>query len=249
MWCCNRFAVWRAGGRAKRLTPRQPADLAGLDGLIIGGGDDIDARLYGGSIEPEIRIDEARDALELTLLSEAYRSGLPVLGICRGAQMINVMLGGTLIGCIFGGDLGAHRRTVLPLKTVDIHPRSRLARLLSRRRCRVNALHHQAVDRPAARVEIVARDRAGIIQAIEVPTYPFLIGVQWHPEFLILDRGQARLFRALVAAAGDRRDRLAAGTWSWAPAPVAAERPRLYGWSDPSPQGSGPAPAGQRACR
>ncbi|MFZ1415087.1 MAG: gamma-glutamyl-gamma-aminobutyrate hydrolase family protein [Defluviicoccus sp.] len=201
MWLFNQLAVWRAGGRAKRLTAREPASIVGLDGLVVGGGDDIDAQLYGGHIEPTVRVDGERDALELSLLTQAIDRDLPILGVCRGAQMINVFLGGTLIGCIYDREPKPARRSLLPRKRIEIRPGSRLASVLGTTHCKVNALNHQAVDRPAAALEVVARDRDGIVQAVERAAPPFLIGVQWHPEFLIQDRGQRRLFEALVAAA------------------------------------------------
>ena len=83
MWLLNRYALWRAGARAVRITWRQPFEVAKLDGLVIGGGDDIGAQLYGGEIEPEVRVDPRRDTLELEALEVAARLGIPVLGICR----------------------------------------------------------------------------------------------------------------------------------------------------------------------
>lgn len=199
----NRLALARAGARSVRITANRPFPIERLDGLVIGGGDDIAARLYGLTIEdPTVRIDPQRDALELEALDWAAHRNLPVLGICRGAQMINIHRGGTLHVDIYETYREAPRlRTTLPRKRVSIVPGSRLGDILGLQSCRVNALHHQSVDRPGGGVELVARDEAGIIQAIEVPGHPFLLGVQWHPEFLIHAGHQQRLFGALAKAA------------------------------------------------
>jgi putative glutamine amidotransferase len=188
MWWFNRLAVARSGGRAVRITPNRPFPIDQLDGLVIGGGDDIDAQLYGMVLEPSIRIDARRDAMEQRALEHAIGRGLPVLGICRGSQMLNVFLGGSL-----------------PRKTVHIEPNSRLARIMGMTECRVNALHHQSVDRLGNGVRVVVRDDFGIVQGIEVPDHPCLMGVQWHPEFLVFDRHQQALFGTLVDAARLRR--------------------------------------------
>lgn len=203
-WWCDWLAVWRAGGQPVRLSPTQP-DPDGLDGLVIGGGDDIGAHLYGGEVQLDVRVDPQRDMLELELIERFVPDGCPVLGICRGAQIINVYLGGSLISDIYTAfEHVKKRRTVLPRKTVDVIEGSQLHGILKVNWCQVNSLHHQAIDRPGEGIDIVARDRDGLVQAIESHRHDFLIGVQWHPEFLIFNRPQQRLIRALVAAATER---------------------------------------------
>ena len=200
-WCFDWFAVWRHGGRPLRLSPSRPLPEH-LDGLIIGGGDDIQAHLYGGEVQLDVRLDPARDELELSLLNRFIPQNTPVLGICRGAQLINVNLGGTLDPDIYTTHEGLkRRRTVLPRKTVDIVGGSQLYQLLGVTWCRVNSLHHQAVNQAGKGIKIVARDRDGLVQGIESEAHDFLIGVQWHPEWLIFNRPQQRLIRALVKAA------------------------------------------------
>jgi putative glutamine amidotransferase len=197
-----KLALARAGARAIRLMAGQPMPAEGLDGLIIGGGDDIGAEMYGGTVLPDVRIDPERDKLELKLLDEALERGVPVLGICRGSQIINVALGGTLHTDIYEVYVQAPKmRTVLPKKTVSIVHGSRLDRILRCNPCRVNALHHQSIDRLGRGLKVVAQDQNGIVQAVESDTAPFLVGVQWHPELLVWKRPQQRLFRALSAAA------------------------------------------------
>jgi putative glutamine amidotransferase len=184
------------------LSADRRCGLDGLDGLVIGGGDDIAPTLYGAQIEPAVKIDPERDALELAALDWAERVGRPVLGICRGAQMINVHRCGSLHTDIYRVYVEAPRlRTVLPRKTVSIVDGTRLRAVLGTPSCRVNALHHQSVDRAGQGVGVAARDGHGIVQAVEVAGKGFWLGVQWHPEFLVLDRGQQRLFRALATIA------------------------------------------------
>ncbi|MBB3229191.1 gamma-glutamyl-gamma-aminobutyrate hydrolase family protein [Halomonas stenophila] len=203
-WWFDWFAVWRHGGRPLRLSPSRARPTA-LDGLIIGGGDDIEAHHYGGEMQLDVRVDPERDQLELELLERFIPARRPVLGICRGAQLINVHLGGTLDPDIYTTHEGLkRRRTVLPRKTVDIVGDSQLNRILRVTWCRINSLHHQAVKEAGQGIAIVARDRDGLVQAIESRDHDFLIGVQWHPEWLVFNRPQQRLIHALVDAARRR---------------------------------------------
>jgi putative glutamine amidotransferase len=200
--------VWMAGGRALRWTDRAPADVADVDGVIVGGGDDISPDLYGGQVVTSARLDPGRDALERRLVLEAFDRGLPVMGICRGSQMLNVALGGTLHQDAYDAFRDSDRhRTILPRKTVSIIPGTRLAAVAGGAPMKVNALHSQAVDRLGRGLRVAARDRGGMIQAIERVRDPFAIGVQWHPEHLFYARRQQGLFRALVAAAKAGRQR------------------------------------------
>ncbi len=198
----HRLALARVGARSVRLVPGEPLPEEPLQGLVIGGGDDIGAEIYGGQVLPDVRIDPERDKMELSLLKAALPEQLPILGICRGSQMINVALGGTLHTDIYEVYVQAPKmRTVLPKKRVAIEQDSRLDRILRCNPCLVNALHHQSVDRLGEGLKIAARDESGIVQAIENEKAPFLIGVQWHPELLVWKKPQQRLFAALVRAA------------------------------------------------
>lgn len=203
-----RLALWRAGGRAVRIqTGGERPTLAGLDGLVIGGGDDLSVELYGGRLVPEARFDRARDALEMALIEIAEARRIPILGVCRGAQLINVVRGGTLHQDIFADYPRAKRLyTPLPRKRIRVEPGSRLAAIMGTRPGRVNALHSQSVDRLGRDLSAVAWDDAGIIQGIESERARFVLGVQWHPEYLVFSRGNQRLFRALVIAAREGRE-------------------------------------------
>ncbi|MDD9707420.1 type 1 glutamine amidotransferase [Seohaeicola sp. SP36] len=194
--------VWLAGGRALRWDSGRDADIDAADGLIVGGGDDISPLLYHGEMVAEARLDPDRDALERRLVMAAQAAGKPVLGICRGAQMLNVALGGNLHQRAYDHYADSRRyRTILPRKAVSVLPDTGLARIAGTAPMRVNALHSQAVDRLGAGLRIAARDAGGMVQAVERITPPFALGVQWHPEYLIYARRQRALFRALVAAA------------------------------------------------
>ncbi|GAB4518634.1 MAG: gamma-glutamyl-gamma-aminobutyrate hydrolase family protein [Roseibium sp.] len=200
-----RFALWRNGAKAVRITARTPYDLSGFDGLIAGGGDDISATLYGGELIPDVRLDPERDALETALIPEAVERGLPVLGICRGAQMINVSFGGTLHADVWEVfDKAPKLRTVLPRKKISVDPDSWLGDLLTCRPCRVNALHHQSVKQVGRGLKVSAKDDYGIVQAIESASGPQVLGVQWHPELMPFTRSQLGLFSWLVESARNR---------------------------------------------
>ncbi|WP_423822329.1 type 1 glutamine amidotransferase [Salinisphaera sp. SPP-AMP-43] len=200
-WWCTWLAVHLAGGRAVRATPTRPWPES-IVALIIGGGDDIATDLYTASASGDPGADHDRDAFEIAAIQRALAAGQPILGICRGAQLLNVVAGGSLFT-----DITARRRATsarinpLPCQSVAIRPSSGLAEQLGAgRRLRVNSLHHQAIDRLGRDLCVAARDADGFVQAVECRRLR-LIGVQWHPEYLIYRRASRRLFRALVIAA------------------------------------------------
>lgn len=193
--------IFLAGGVAVRWTSARPHHLDEVDALVIGGGDDISPEIYGGELVSSARLDPDRDAMERTLVSGAEARGMPVLGVCRGAQMINVALGGSLHQDAYGVYATSDRfKTILPRKTVCVEEDTHLASLTGLEPMRVNALHSQAVDRLGTGLRVAARDRGGMVQAVERVSEPFMVGVQWHPEHLIYARRQRALFRALVTA-------------------------------------------------
>ncbi|MGR3469121.1 MAG: gamma-glutamyl-gamma-aminobutyrate hydrolase family protein [Shimia sp.] len=185
-----------------RWTFARDVDLDAVDGVIIGGGDDISPPLYGGTLQTEAHLDPARDAMEHDIAKHALSEGIPVLGICRGAQMLNVALGGTLhqdAWSLYPDALMI--KTILPRRDVQVAPGTHLATYADTAPMRVNALHTQAVDRLGDGMRVAARDSHGMIQAVERVADPFALGVQWHPEHLIYARRQRALFHALAGAA------------------------------------------------
>ena len=196
------FNLWLVGARGVRWGTGRPADLDHVDGLIIGGGDDIGPDLYKGDITLSARIDPERDALERRLTESALEQGVPVLGICRGAQMLNVACGGTLHQDAWDMYPDApFVKTILPRRRINLQPGTLLARHAGVAPMVVNALHTQAVDQLGSDMRISARDEFGMVQAIERTRDPFCLGVQWHPEHLFYARRQRAIFRSLALAA------------------------------------------------
>lgn len=190
-----------AGGTPLRWQSKAEVDLRKVDGVVIGGGDDISPMLYGGKLAARARLDPARDAMEKQIVTDAAEAGIPVLGICRGAQMLNVAQGGTLHQDAYSAYPSRFYKTILPRKTVDVVGGSRLEQVLRTGQLRVNALHTQAVDTLGRGLRVAARDEGGMVQAVERVSDPFAIGVQWHPEHILYKAGHRRLFKALVLAA------------------------------------------------
>lgn len=201
-WFFTAWAIASAGGRAVRLQPGIHSVPADLDGIIIGGGDDIDPVLYDEpDDEPDV-YDAERDQFEREIIAEALkRDDMPMMGICRGAQLMNVVLGGTLHKDVRHMRLPRNNRdTVLPLKQARLKPDSMLSRILQKQLVRINSLHHQAIRRTGEGLRAVAMDGDHIVQAVEHTRRRFTIGVQWHPEYLPYMPAHRRLFRRLVAA-------------------------------------------------
>ena len=202
--------VNQAGGIAVLLPP-QPVDgdiaervLDGLDGLIITGGRDLDPGAYGQ--QPHAATDEAvaenrqRDALEFALLRGAVRRGIPVLGICRGAQVLNVALGGTLhqhLPDVLGHTHHQQGNAVFATSSIRTVPGTRVAALIGES-SDAQCYHHQAIDQLGDGLMVSAQDSDGVIEAVEIPGENFVLAVQWHPEERLDD---LRLFAGVVQAA------------------------------------------------
>jgi putative glutamine amidotransferase len=228
---CER-ARWRAWDMETVLLPRRYADcvaaaggipvllppvpgiedaVSRLDGLVLSGGGDIDPARYGAEASPQLAsLREDRDTAEFALLDAAVAGHLPVLGICRGLQVINVARGGTLhqhLPDVVGNDGHAPTPGAFGTHTVRMTPGSRLAEILGGDEAdperAVPTSHHQAVDKLGSGLVATAWAKDGTIEAFEpedAGTGPFLLAVQWHPEA----SDDPSLFRALVAAARDR---------------------------------------------
>lgn len=201
-WICIGLAVRLAGGLPRRISVRHRVDNDALDGLIISGGDDIHPSIYRAEPNPKAHYDPERDELERGYIGLALERNLPVLGICRGYQLLNAHCGGTLYPDIRPlRKQTSNRSTVLPRKTAILEATSRVAGVLRSTRLRINSLHHQAVKDPAENFTVVARDLDGFAQAMEHNDGRDMLGVQWHPEYLSYRAIHRRLFRWLVDAA------------------------------------------------
>jgi gamma-glutamyl-gamma-aminobutyrate hydrolase PuuD len=205
-----KFAVWLAGGEPLEITARAPRDPQSIDGLIFGGGSDVYPKRYQGEPKPGYRYDLARGDMEASWALAARRHELPVLGVCRGAQMLNVLAGGTLHKDLSRFKTGRPKNLIrrffhrLPVR---LRYKTKLSEIT---KCgahmRVNAIHEQAIDRLGAGLTVSAREPNGVIQGIEDPGRSFWLGVQFHPEFLIYRAPFRRIFRALVDTANARAE-------------------------------------------
>lgn len=189
-----------------------PAYLGLIDGLVVtGGAFDVDPALYGASQRHgTVTLKERRTRFEWAITKGAIERDLPLLGICGGQQLLNVVLGGTLIQHIPDAvaDALAHEQPnprTEPGHEVLVEPGTLLHRITGASRLAVNSAHHQAAERPGPGVVVSGRAPDGVVEAIEAPGRRFCLGVQWHPEYLIsgADRAIVDAF-VRAAAAGDR---------------------------------------------
>lgn len=211
-------AVELAGGVPVAVPPMEgesiEALLEHLAGLLLTGGPDLDPSFYGADPHDELGpVDRSVDAFEIAVCRHADGQGLPILGICRGAQVLNVARGGTLHQHLpdLGPGIVEHRQIEPGHRTtheVRVAPDSRLARTTGGGPVMVNTFHHQAVERTGISLRPVAWSSDGIVEAIESEDGPFALGVQWHAETLVEEAEQLALFELLVQAARQcaRRD-------------------------------------------
>jgi len=238
-WLFTSLSIRLQGGKPKRITPSRYRDDLQIDGLVIGGGADVEPAHYLRdhekplipdkkkrtllnrllilvlyplifllrwlfSLKGHMKIDKRRDELEFRLLEDCISKRLPVLGICRGAQLINVHHNGTLhqeLSEFY--EETPQVRSIFPRKKIHILEGTHLFNALAKNNnCMVNAMHDQAIKETGKGLIVAARETANsVIQAIEHPGFNYMIGVQWHPEYLILDATQRNLFRVLVESA------------------------------------------------
>jgi putative glutamine amidotransferase len=197
-------ALRQAGLEPVRMSPDEPAKLEEVEGLVVTGGTDVDPARYGEAAHPETdRPDCERDAMEAELLQQALNRDMPVLAICRGMQLINVLHGGSLRQHIENAD--THRvRTPQPeltAHTVEVEPGTKLAGIVGAGERGVNSRHHQAVERVGAGLRVSARAADGTIEAMEREDRRFVVAVQWHPEDRVFtSESDRKLFEAFAQA-------------------------------------------------
>lgn len=196
-------AVAAVGGLPVQLAREaDPVDMVSrLDGLVMTGGADPDPSLYGADPHPHLgEIEPERDRWELALIHAALDRGLPMLCVCRGAQMLNIALGGSLVQHLeHGGHAGWHEPRTDRCHLVRVAPGSHVAELYGDT-LQTNSLHHQAVDRPGRGVVVTATSDDGVVEAFELEGRPQVLAVQWHPEMLAEQPDPAFAWLVRVAA-------------------------------------------------
>jgi putative glutamine amidotransferase len=206
-FACAWASLRLSGARPVAITAESPGDSLLLDGLFLGGGADVHPALFQTAPKAGYPYDPAREAVELAWLRRARDADLPTLGVCRGAQLMNVAAGGDLHMDV----AEAYRQTRYPRtwieqlyfrKPIRIEPRSRLAAIVGEAELRVNSIHKQGIGALGDGLTVSAREGSGAIQAIEDPGRRFWLGVQFHPEFLFYRARFRRVFAAFVDAAG-----------------------------------------------
>lgn len=210
-------ALLAAGAREEEivvLPPGSPVE-GEFHGVLLGGGVDVDPSRYGRPLlaDAGVEVDARRDATDFAAFEKAWREETPILGICRGLQVVNVAMGGTLVQ-----DLPKERPSEIvhrrPEKEktrrdhpVDVAPGTRLHAITGERAISVNSRHHQAIEEPAPGLAVSATAPDGVVEAVEVPEGRWLVAVQWHPENLAGDGPSERLFAEFVRAARARAKR------------------------------------------
>jgi putative glutamine amidotransferase len=207
-------AITEAGGAPVLIPPITEADaldriLGTLDGLLFPGGLDVHPQHFGEPLHPTVTFDAPLDALELKLARWAAERDVPTLGICRGQQLLNVALGGSLIQDLPSAGT-AHPQSDAAIRddlahAIDVAADSRLAAIFGATRFAVNSFHHQAVKALGRGLTAVGWSPDGVIEAVESTEHPWLLAVQFHPENLVASHEPSRrLFAAFVAACAER---------------------------------------------
>ncbi|MGP9830840.1 gamma-glutamyl-gamma-aminobutyrate hydrolase family protein [Marinobacter sp. NSM] len=194
------------GAHTHYIRPGFSTDVSLLDGLVLSGGTHVHPNRYGKQPQVTARYDLKRDETDFRLLEQAEEIDIPVLGICRGAQFINVFHGGSLCQNVTPLRMKTrHRPLLLPLQTVQLVQDSRIGRLMHSTLIGANRIHSQAINHLGRNLRVTALDNDLFVQAIENTGQQWLMGVQWHPEYLLYHTGHRRIFSHFVHAARARK--------------------------------------------
>lgn len=206
-------AVRLAGGLPMLLPPGEPhpaSILEWVDGILFSGGGDIDPATYNGATHHTIyNVDAERDRFELSLAQLALKTDIPIMGICRGLEILVVATGGNLVTHLpdkFGEKITHRQEQTCPCEhNVHIATGTRLAHIMGAGEAKIVSWHHQAANTISSDWRIAARAADGVIEALEHEYHPWAIVLQWHPELALADSRQQRIFRAFVTAAAQRK--------------------------------------------
>ncbi|HEV8079052.1 MAG TPA: type 1 glutamine amidotransferase [Marinobacter sp.] len=193
------LALRLQGAHTYYIGPGARVNVSLLDGLVLSGGTHVQPALYGQPPTVTAHYDKSRDETDQRLLAEAETLNLPVLGICRGAQLINVHRGGSLCQNVTPLRQNTrHRPLLLPLQTVKVVEHTRLSQIMQAPVIGANRIHSQAIKKLGQDLRVVAVDNDLFVQAIENTRGQWLMGLQWHPEYLLYHNGHRRIFRHFV---------------------------------------------------
>lgn len=202
-------AVWKAGAIPMLIPVTENVDRAlemldMVDGLLISGGNDVSPQMYGSRVKNCGTLDPERDRMEMSLLKAALEKNMPVLGVCRGVQLMNVCLGGNLHQDLPTDGFPVHsifsNMRNIPTHRVTVKEGTLLAGILGSGETWVNSFHHQAVDELGAGLEAAAISEDGVVEAIAMPDKKFVLAVQWHPEMMFDSENQQKIFQAFIGA-------------------------------------------------
>jgi len=211
-------AVLRNGGAPILIPLGLPEEtlrliLNRVEGVIFSGGGDVDPKAYHSQKHPKVAgVDKDRDRVELSLFEDVLQTSKPFLGICRGFQVLNVALGGTLYEDILDQHTDGMRHSWhpeyprdYPAHPVQVAEETRLAKILGAPLVQVNSLHHQGIRDLAPRLKATAFAPDGIVEGVEMTDHPFCLAVQWHPEAMQAIPQMRQIFQALIQAASEQR--------------------------------------------
>ncbi len=198
-----------AGGTPLKITPKDKKyESHNVDGLILGGGKDIFPGHYNQLPKEDYIYDSDRDDMEIFWAERAREENIPTLGICRGAQLMNVICGGTLHANVSEAYEDANYpdgfiHHAFFRKKITIYPDTPLYQILGTEKIKVNSLHKQAIDKLGKKLNIDAIEPNGVVQGISSDNHDYFIGLQFHPEFLIYKRKFRQIFESLIKKASD----------------------------------------------